>query len=297
MEFSETEWARRASGNLFQAALSAARGPGGVWSLTLTPLLASAFLSCVPKYQRARDTRAVVKYAADMRAHAWADLVADIGLTTDGELVQGQHTCAAVVESGMSVCITLKAGLSKSAWNVLDGHRARTLAFRTGKSAYLVAALTSLAGLESNSLLRMTPSGLDTVAQRNTAWIDAVGVDTAVKSRGFFAGFLGALWFAAPVFTPDNPSLASLVEQLTTGCNIAAGSPSYQLRSWAERHKSSNSTDKEFAACNAIVSYLRGEPLKSIHVTSAGYRYICTKRRVARVPFTPDAESAPTLSK
>lgn len=67
---------------------------------------------------------AVDQYARDMSAGKW-ELTGTIEFDTDGNLIQGQHRCHAVVKSGSTVAMWVLRGIAPSAQRVMDTGRRR----------------------------------------------------------------------------------------------------------------------------------------------------------------------------
>lgn len=117
--------------------------------------------------------RAVELYAEDMREGRWKLNNQAIAFNIAGDLIDGQHRLAAVVESGTPVQMMVMRGLPNETMDVLDTGIRRTTADTIGLMGYSNrAVLASIARLhilytEQNTDLRAQVS-----TPRQIAWID-----------------------------------------------------------------------------------------------------------------------------
>lgn len=118
-----------------------------VGMIELTPAIAADFLARVPKRQRKKTERTIKKYVADLKAGAWPFLADVIRFNYDDELIDGQHRCQAVLDSGISIQTLVVFGLEPEAIVPMDSGLTRT--FQTllemeehVENAGVVAALT-----------------------------------------------------------------------------------------------------------------------------------------------------------
>lgn len=93
--------------------------------LTLTPELAEEYLTRLPERQRAQSERTVDRYASDLLADQFPFTGDPIRFNEDGELIDGQHRCTAVVESGIPIVALVIRGLGPDIIRSLDGGRSR----------------------------------------------------------------------------------------------------------------------------------------------------------------------------
>lgn len=100
----------------------------GLWTVRVTPDIAFEWLT--KNYKENRRVRpAQVKYLADeMRSGRWQDDHPEaILFDEDGEMIEGQHRCHAVVESEKTVRMRVETGVRKSLYPYLDSGLVRTL--------------------------------------------------------------------------------------------------------------------------------------------------------------------------
>ena len=94
----------------------------------LTPELAKEFLDRLPERQRNMSHPTVDQYASDMLEGEWYFLGDPIRFDPEGWLIDGQHRCTSVVESGKPVPAMVLRGLPSDRMRVLDTGRKRTFA-------------------------------------------------------------------------------------------------------------------------------------------------------------------------
>ena len=112
-------------------------------TVKLTPDLAKVWLDTMPDYQRSSSALVVAEYAKDMIDGRWVEGTGDtIRFNKQGQMIDGQHRCLAVIESGVSIYVTIIEGLDDEVYLVLDKGRKRTVADSIGgKNANARAAI------------------------------------------------------------------------------------------------------------------------------------------------------------
>ena len=115
-------------------------------NIKLTPELAREWLDTMPEYQRGVSKRVVAEYAKDMTEGRWVEGTGDaIRFNKQGQMIDGQHRCLAVIESGVSIIVTIVDGLDDEVYLVLDKGRKRTAADTIGgKNANARAAIAKV---------------------------------------------------------------------------------------------------------------------------------------------------------
>ena len=98
-------------------------------SIRLTPEIAAEWLGTMPEYQRKPSPQVVAEYAADMENGRWVEGTGDaIRFNKQGQMIDGQHRCLAVIESGCTILVTVIEGLDNEVYMVLDRGKKRTAA-------------------------------------------------------------------------------------------------------------------------------------------------------------------------
>lgn len=92
----------------------------------LTPELADFYLTKLPKRQRKQSETTIDRYAGDMASDQWLFIGDAIRFNQDCELIDGQHRCRAISESGIAQMTMIVVGLDPEAIVVFDTGRPRT---------------------------------------------------------------------------------------------------------------------------------------------------------------------------
>lgn len=112
----------------------------------LTPELAEHYLQKLPKEQRKQSPRSIDRYSNDMRAELWLFIADVIRFNADEELIDGQHRCQGVIESGIAQLTLVVVGLERGTIAVFDTGRPRTftdmLTMKGVPNAAAVSAVT-----------------------------------------------------------------------------------------------------------------------------------------------------------
>ena len=109
----------------------------------LTPELAKKWLETMPDYQRTKKDLWVAEYAKDMEEGRWNEKIGDrIRFNKKGQMIDGQHRCLAVIESGVSIMVEVIEGLDDSAYPFIDKGHVRTVSDSIGgKNANVRSAI------------------------------------------------------------------------------------------------------------------------------------------------------------
>lgn len=92
----------------------------------LTPELADFYLSRLPERQRKQSESTIDRYAGDMASDQWLFIGDAVRFNQDCELIDGQHRCRAISESGVPQMTMVVVGLDPEAIVVFDTGRPRT---------------------------------------------------------------------------------------------------------------------------------------------------------------------------
>lgn len=92
----------------------------------LTPELAEYYLTRLPRRQRKQSETTIDRYAGDMASEQWLFIGDALRFNEDCELIDGQHRCRAVSESGVAQMTMVVVGLDPEAIVVFDTGRPRT---------------------------------------------------------------------------------------------------------------------------------------------------------------------------
>lgn len=96
--------------------------------VNVTPAIAKEYLEHLPARQRLLSTRTVDRYSNDLLAGEFAFTGDSIKFDADGNLIDGQHRCTAIVEADTTAPVLVIRGLPTEAIRFFDAGRPRTFA-------------------------------------------------------------------------------------------------------------------------------------------------------------------------
>lgn len=133
-------------------------------TIELTPELASQYLSKIYDGQRKINKGHVKQLSRDIREGRWnndARQFDPIMLSPNGELLNGQHRCKAVVDAEKSIVVDLLTNVPEDLFKFLDGGKSRALPqFVKCKNSNTVAAVSRYANaIESGTPLSSAITG------------------------------------------------------------------------------------------------------------------------------------------
>lgn len=135
--FSAAKADTRRSETVLALALAQAKKHGAFSEeMTITPVVAELLLKNNPD-NRVISKRIVERYVADMKAGRWVMNGEPIIIAETGELNDGQHRCAAVVESGVPIKAFVTFGVERSTRTTLDQGAKRTIGHILAMGGYL----------------------------------------------------------------------------------------------------------------------------------------------------------------
>lgn len=207
----------------------------------LTPGLAGELLRRNPDNRGVRKTKAT-QYTADIRAGKWVFNGEPIIISDTGELNDGQHRAAAVVDANMCIPVLMVFGLPRESRTTIDQGAARTasdyLSMQGMPNATIQASLArNLIAYERNDRTSITGVAFIT----NGDVMQRVHSDTDVAASAHFAAINARITrpFAAPavigfchyVFSDIHPlDAATYMTQLCRGEGLRAKDPAYTVR-------------------------------------------------------------------
>lgn len=184
----------------------------------------------------------VDQYARDMREGRWSeDSDSAICIDRSGNLVNGQHRCAACIRAGVGFWCDVKFGVRPESFGIMDRGRRRTagqmLQAAGASNGNLLASVATLAWVhEKHGIDRINNPRLSPTATEHEAY--AIQMQTplnlAIKaSRGFPRRFAcpSVLAFCYHVFAERDATTAGrFFADLKTGADLSLGSPVRVLR-------------------------------------------------------------------
>lgn len=94
--------------------------------LTITPEMARKMLDKTPTFQRKLNKHRVDSIAEDIKKGLWEANGATIVMSKRGNLIDGQHRCAAIIEAGVPVESLVVMGVDDDAYATIDSGKARS---------------------------------------------------------------------------------------------------------------------------------------------------------------------------
>lgn len=148
-------------------------------TINLTPGLAKEWLETMPDYQRSVSKVVVAEYAKDMANDRWVNQTGDaFRFNKQGQMIDGQHRCLAVIESGVTIQATIIEGLDDEVYMVLDKGRKRTAAdtIRGGNANMRAAIAKALISLNDGNQLASIIGGNVSKAAHPISAVEAAEV-------------------------------------------------------------------------------------------------------------------------
>lgn len=213
----------------------------------VTPDVARNWLACNSRNRPLSDPT-WDRYKRDMIGSRWSFTGDTVRFSDDLKMLDGQHRCTAVIESGTTQLMLVVSGLPTSTQARMDGGRRRnagtTLSIDETKNSTTVAALARLAllwnpggvwvkdrGTELFGSMQISPAEvLEFVEQHPEAHEAArVGAAVAWQVPGARPSVIGAAFLRASLLD-DVFDAAEWFSQLETGAGLALGNPLLALR-------------------------------------------------------------------
>lgn len=202
----------------------------------ITPAIAEKMLG---KNVRNRhvSARVVEKYRRAMTAREWTITGEAIKFAANGDLLDGQHRLAAVIECGLTIPMLVVKGLPSSAQDVMDTGRARTVGDQLGIGGFPDAALLAAVARavilyradEMAARRTVTTPEVRELVEGNTliafATARARPISKACDLRPAVAGACVYL-----LMQVDDVKAAEFFDRMIDGANLPAGSPILALR-------------------------------------------------------------------
>lgn len=212
----------------------------------LTPTLAEFMLKTNDENRRIRSTK-LGHYVSDIKAGKWVLNGEPIIIAKNGAMNDGQHRCAAVVESGLSIPVVMMFGLSRDSRDTLDQGAMRSasdvLQMRGSPNSTLTASIARFVisyersfGKNMGAPSRVTTSDV----------VDRVSSDPMIGASGSFAnmlyyhcrGLFGAqvAGFCHYILARVDPNMARhYLESVGRGENLSSGDPAFEVRNKIQR--------------------------------------------------------------
>jgi len=214
-------------------------------TIKLTQTLAYEILECQTGMQRKLNRARVDRYAAMMTEGRWRFNGDAIRFAENGKLIDGQHRCMAVFESGITIKVILATGLKESCYHTIDVQgKSRTFADSLQHDGYqncfVLASATSLlwqynkGSIATGKYYQPSFEQLLELVKENPGLQDSMRRASIAKrvlthSAGTVCHYL---------FRDYEPAMADLFfEQLGTGAELPQRDPVLYLRNSLIRRK------------------------------------------------------------
>jgi hypothetical protein len=263
--------------------------------LKVTPELAARLLE-LNTHNRTPQERSIDAYTSMMLEGLWFDGVADVAISSDGVIVNGQHVLLAVVRSGVPVVVTVKTGLHPDSFSAYDGHSRRTAAqalqhAHDTKSAASAAAIIRRAAMvaKGSSAVQVPTPMLSAAYLANAEMWDTITTHAdAVRRVGKRCGIalppaaVGAfLWCTMQVDELDAGFAFAMA--VADDAGHATGQPATTLRRWMGNfHRGGGSTllVEHAAWVRAWNAHIEGRTLTKIHASFESLPAVASRPRL-----------------
>ena len=208
----------------------------------ITPDIAREYLTHNTKNRKLRKTT-VNSFARDMRMGKWQPTHQGIAFNTNGDLIDGQHTCAAVVVSGTTIWRLVATNVpteinGANPMDAIDTGNPRSVADALNLThgcieAPAIAAVCSILGGFATGFPSRT-SRMSTAQALEVVKLYQVHLGPVVTGRSRENGLKAAVVMAAVAFARAvKPKIVdAFYEQLVSGEGLYKGTPIYTLRNF-----------------------------------------------------------------
>jgi hypothetical protein len=248
----------------------------------VTPQLAKLWLSLNVENNRKIREPKVIQYAADMRSGDWLDNGETIKFDTDGNLIDGQHRLAAIVEADVPVVLMIARNVEPRAIKTIDTGTTRkfsdVLKFEGATDVNVTAAIVRRIILWDAGL-RLTHGGGASAAPSSTQQLqryqsDVPGFRMAAARgndvRRHTGGLLTSTTAGAAYYLfarIDYDATTDFFDRFISGANLGTGHPILTLRTRLLRAKNVerlNESEKLALTIRAWNFYRSEEPCERL---------------------------------
>lgn len=243
----------------------------------VTPALAEKILTA-NTFNRTLKAGRVERYARDMKAGRWRLNAETIKITTNGDLLDGQHRLFAVIEAGVPIEMMIVEGLDPEVMPTIDTGAPRTmgdvLTIQGGKNTNVTAsALRWLVWFHTKPLTMSGPLRTQVTHQE---LLDAMPLYptlgervSEVVSRGKIGKFMPTslmVFVYYEAYKIDPAKAGAFTMMLDTGVIDDAGNPVHTLREKLIQNRAARSKMPQLEVAALTVkawnAFLRGRRLK-----------------------------------
>lgn len=257
--------------------------------VTITPEIAQEWLTRNSGNQRPISKSTVNMYARDMREGRWQTTHQGVAFNRTGEVIDGQHRLAAIVEANVPVQMAVATGFDAEFDAPIDQGRARSAAAILHKSSKFVSVTRALFQMKNGTVANSSRASVSEI--RDAA--ESFAGDLELISNevlGLPAGIVAAIVWALPL---NRDLVLNFAQQVTTGEMLERGDPAFSLRGWRERNRRAQTAEFIFATSNCLRAAFDGVTLGSVYTGHTGFRWLCQRRRAERLPNSPTPQQVP----
>jgi hypothetical protein len=244
----------------------------------LTPQLAKLLLATMG-HNRPIRTRRVEGYRKSMREGTWIYSGQGIVLSESGRMLNGQHTCSAVVQEGVPVEALFILDVSDLAWNRMDRGAERSASDmlevknRAVAAAVLRLVQAELVGsLNATNMIILDASAAPALMARCPRLTDSVDWAVSIRKKIAMSGAL--LGYGHWRTSQHDPAMAAQFwARLSDGEGLTKANPVYLLR---ERLLSNASTKAKLPTNEVLALLIKSwtafatdTPMKTLRWTQA----------------------------
>lgn len=206
----------------------------------LTPELADALLDRNPSNRKLKQTF-VDRYTRDMLAGSWQFNGEAVIVSGDGALNDGQHRCAAVIKSGVTIPVILIVGVARETRTTLDQGATRIIgdylamegfhySKETGAAASYALQWGRAGLLASGPNSRPTKSEILNFVRATPSLVRSVEKFGSVKCNAIGGPSLLAFCYYACWSVSDKNAADEFFDPFVSGEGLKAGSPILYVR-------------------------------------------------------------------
>lgn len=240
----------------------------------ITPAIAQRLLEANPK-NRPVSEYTVERYADDIINGRWKQNGQSIIVSSDGELLDGQHRLSAIIKAAKPLGLLVVRNVDPDSFDTIDSGKARSvsdvLAIRGHANNHVLAGAARLSYIyASGATMSLNPGRVQiTDFVERHAYLNEAARLTRQRKLRFPNAPLAAVLFLANEGRQLDEEADEFVDGIITGADLARGDARLALREWetAERMRSRGkiSTRAAFgAAARAWNAYAAGKSLTVI---------------------------------
>ena len=263
---------------------------------TITPVKAQSILDryWVQERQRKLSETTIEDYARSMRSGQWILTHQGIAISTEEELIDGQHRLWAVIRSGVTVPMMVTKGIPHNG----SGSGIYTIdAIDRGKERGIGQQLQLRHDVQNGNLVAAVSRGVLWLCSASIkTMVGRFSVGNALRVMEIYGGEIryaiekrsrdhrvrNSFTIASAAFAMKAcvPQIKDFYEKLTTGANISNGDPAMTCRRWLMNSSEKKGTLIEYrGVLTSAMKHVLAEKIQKIYDTEHGYNFFLEKQR------------------